>query len=135
MDKCIATPAMMKHLVKIGKILGPKGLMPNPKMGTLTDNIPACIDNLKKGKIEFRVDKTGVLHVPFGKVSFGPEKLRENLEVLGTSVLQCRPKTIKAKGHAAYITRVTLCSSIGRGFPILVPDLVSLVVHARKKFT
>jgi large subunit ribosomal protein L1 len=113
-DKTVATPDMMASVGKIGKILGPRGLMPNPKVGTVTPDIGRAVRELKAGKLEFRVDKAGIVHVPVGKVSFGPEKLLDNTRAVLGAVMRAKPAS--AKGH--YVLGVTLSTTMGPGIKI-----------------
>ena len=113
-DVAIAVPAMMKNLGKIAKTLGQKGLMPNPKAGTVTENSVKTIEALKKGRIECKMDKTGIIHVPFGKVSFGGKKLQENLEALMAGLDEARPSGIKN----SYILSLTVAPTMGPGVKV-----------------
>src|ERR1700727_3418598 len=110
-DAVIATPDMMRSVGKLGKVLGPRGLMPNPKTGTVTTDIAKAIQEVKAGKVEFRVDKTGVVHAPVGKVSFNTDKLLENANSLIQAVLKAKPSAAKGK----YVKSATLCSTMGPG--------------------
>jgi len=110
-DAVIATPDMMRSVGKLGKILGPRGLMPNPKTGTVTTDVVKAIQETKAGKVEFRVDKTGVIHAPVGKVSFGKDKLVENANTLISAVVKAKPAAAKGK----YVRSATLCSTMGPG--------------------
>lgn len=110
-DKAIATPDMMGSVGKIGKILGPRGLMPNPKVGTVTFEIANAVKEFKAGKVEFRVEKAGNLHIPIGKTSFGPEKLKDNLTSLVEMVMRLKPSS--AKG--VYVKGVSISSTMGPG--------------------
>ena len=108
-DVCVATPDMMGMIGRIGKILGPKGLMPNPKSGTVTMDITKAIKDIKAGKVEYRLDKTAIIHCPIGKVSFGAEKLQENLSTLMDAIIKAKPAA--AKG--TYVKSVFLSSTMG----------------------
>ncbi len=110
-DAVIATPDMMRSVGRLGKVLGPRGLMPNPKTGTVTNDIAQAVKEVKAGKVEFRVDKTGVIHVPFGKVSFDATKLVENASTLLNAVVRAKPAAAKGK----YVRSVTVCSTMGPG--------------------
>jgi large subunit ribosomal protein L1 len=113
-DKAVATPDMMGAVGRIGKILGPRGLMPNPKTGTVTIDISKAVKEIKAGKLEFRVDKAGIIHVPIGKISFGPEKLVDNARAVLSSILRAKPAS--AKGN--YVQGVTLSTTMGPGVKI-----------------
>lgn len=113
-DAVIATPDMMKSVGKLGKVLGPRGLMPNPKTGTVTNDVAKAVTEIKAGKVEFRTDKTALVHVPVGKMSFTPERLIENATVVLTSVIKAKPAAAKGK----YIKGVTLSSTMGPGIRI-----------------
>jgi large subunit ribosomal protein L1 len=113
-DAVIATPDMMRSVGKLGKILGPRGLMPNPKTGTVTVDVAQAVKEVKMGKVEFRVDKTGVIHVPVGKVSFATDKLMENANSLLQAVVKAKPAAAKGK----YVRSVTICSTMGPGVPV-----------------
>src|SRR5271156_85810 len=110
-DAVIATPDMMRSVGRLGKVLGPRGLMPNPKTGTVTNDVANAVREVKAGKVEFRVDKTGVIHVPFGKVSFDSLKLVENATTLLNAVIKAKPSAAKGK----YVKSVTVCSTMGPG--------------------
>ena len=118
-DAIVATPDMMKSLSKLGKILGPKGLMPNPKTGTVTFDVGKAVKEIKAGKVEYRVDKTAIVHAPIGKVSFGPEKLLENARAIIDSVLKAKPAAAKGK----YVRSIALSSTMGPGVRV---DLASV---------
>jgi large subunit ribosomal protein L1 len=118
-DAVIATPDMMRSVGKLGKVLGPRGLMPNPKTGTVTTNVVQAIAETKAGKIEFRVDKTGVIHAPLGKVSFDTQKLFENASTLIQAVLKAKPAAAKGK----YVRSVTVCSTMGPGVHLDVTEM------------
>ena len=113
-DTVIASPDMMGTVGRLGKILGPKGLMPSPKAGTVTPNLKQAIQEAKAGKIEYRLDKTNIIHCPIGKVSFGPEKLNENYTTLMAAIIKAKPST--AKGQ--YIRSCTTASTMGPGVKI-----------------
>ena len=110
-DAVIATPDMMRSMARLGKVLGPRGLMPNPKTGTVTTDVTKAVLEVKAGKVEFRVDKTGVIHAPLGKVAFATEKLLENAMTLIQAVIKAKPAAAKGK----YIKSVTVCSTMGPG--------------------
>jgi large subunit ribosomal protein L1 len=120
-DAVIATPDMMRSVGKLGKILGPRGLMPNPKTGTVTVDVAKAVQEVKAGKVEFRVDKTGIIHAPVGKRSFTPVKLVENATSLITAVLKAKPSAAKGK----YVKSATLCSTMGPGISIDVAELTA----------
>jgi large subunit ribosomal protein L1 len=113
-DKAVATPDMMASVGKIGKILGPRGLMPNPKVGTVTFEIGKAVRELKAGKLEFRVDKAGNVHVPLGKASFGSEKLLENARSVLAAIWRAKPASSKGQ----YILGVTLSTTMGPGIKV-----------------
>jgi large subunit ribosomal protein L1 len=113
-DAVIATPDMMKSAGRLGKVLGPRGLMPNPKTGTVTFEVARAVKEIKAGKVEFRLDKTGIIHSPIGKISFGAQQLAENAVALLGAVSKAKPATAKGK----YIRRVTLTSTMGPGILI-----------------
>ena len=113
-DVAIATPDMMGAVGKLGKILGPKGLMPNPKTGTVTFEVGKAVSDSKAGKVEYRVDKTGIIHVPIGKVSFDADKLLGNFRTLMDAVIKAKPSG--AKG--TYIKSITVSSTMGPGVRI-----------------
>ena len=110
-DVVIATPDMMGVVGRLGKILGPKGLMPNPKSGTVTMDVAKAIQEVKAGKVEYRLDKTNIIHTPIGKVSFGPEKLMDNFNALIGAIIKAKPAA--AKGQ--YLKSVTMASTMGPG--------------------
>src|ERR1700691_5114252 len=110
-DAVIATPDMMKSVGRLGKVLGPRGLMPNPKTGTVTFDVAAAVKETKAGKVEFRTDKTALVHVPVGKISFDPQKLVDNATTVITSVIKAKPSVAKGK----YIKGCTLSSTMGPG--------------------
>ncbi|HWY71772.1 MAG TPA: 50S ribosomal protein L1 [Terriglobales bacterium] len=113
-DAVIATPDTMKSVGRLGKVLGPRGLMPNPKTGTVTFDVAAAVKEIKAGKVEFRTDKTALIHVPVGKISFEPKKLIENAATVISSVIRAKPAAAKGK----YIKGVTLSSTMGPGISI-----------------
>ena len=113
-DVVIATPDMMGLIGRISIILGPKGLMPNPKAGTVSMDVAKAVNDVKAGKIEYRLDKTNIIHCPIGKASFGPEKLKENFDVLMAAILKAKPAT--AKGQ--YLKSVAVASTMGPGIKI-----------------
>ena len=117
-DVVVATPDMMGKVGQLGRILGPRGMMPNPKSGTVTQDVGAAVKEIKAGKIEYRVDKTGNLHAPIGKVSFSNDQLAENLGTFMDSVVRARPAA--AKG--TYIKNVTVSSTMGPGVNLELTD-------------
>jgi large subunit ribosomal protein L1 len=110
-DAVVATPDMMRAVGKLGKVLGPRGLMPNPKTGTVTPNVAQAVKEIKAGKVEFRVDKTGIVHAPVGKVSFPSRNLIENASALLDSVVRAKPSAAKGK----YLRSITVSSTMGPG--------------------
>jgi len=110
-DAVIATPDMMRSVGTLGKVLGPRGLMPNPKTGTVTMDVKKAIEETKAGKVEYRVDKTGVIHSPVGKVSFDDGKLQENLRILINAVIKAKPTTAKGR----YLKKINLASTMSPG--------------------
>ena len=113
-EAVIATPDMMKSAGRLGKVLGPRGLMPNPKTGTVTFEIARAVKEIKAGKVEFRLDKTGIIHSPIGKINFAAEQLAGNAQALLSAVLKAKPAAAKGK----YIQKITLTSTMGPGIPI-----------------
>lgn len=122
-DKVIASPDMMGVVGKLGKVLGPRGLMPNPKVGTVTMDIAKAVREVKAGKIEFKVDKTGTLHAPLGRVSFSAANLKENVKTLIDAVLRAKPASVKGQ----YVRKMTLSSTMGPGIKL---DLGGLTAAA-----
>jgi large subunit ribosomal protein L1 len=122
-DAIVATPDMMRSVGKLGKVLGPRGLMPNPKTGTVTFDVGKAVREIKAGKVEYRVDKTAIIHAPIGKVSFGPDKLLDNAKALIDSVMKQKPAAAKGK----YVKSVALSSTMGPGVRV---DLASIEAHA-----
>ncbi len=113
-DVVVATPDMMGVVGRLGKILGPKGLMPNPKAGTVTMDVTKAINDIKAGKIEYRLDKTNIVHVPIGKASFTQEKLQENYDALMDAIIKAKPSAVKGQ----YLRSVTLTSTMGPGVKV-----------------
>lgn len=122
-DKVVATPDMMAAVGKIGRILGPRGLMPNAKTGTVTFDVAKAVADIKAGKVDFRVDKAGVLHAPIGRVSFGLEKLKENFSALADIVLRLKPSTSKG----AYVKALALSSTMGPGVKLEPAEMKNAV--------
>jgi len=120
-DRVIATPDMMGSVGRIAKILGPRGLMPNPKVGTVTFDIANAVKELKAGKVEFRVEKAGIVHSPVGKVSFGAEKLSENINALLETIIKLKP----ASSKGTYIKSIAISSTMGAGVRIDPLDIKS----------
>jgi large subunit ribosomal protein L1 len=120
-EAVVATPDMMRVVGRLGKVLGPRGLMPNPKTGTVTPDVARAIQEIKAGKVEFRVDKTGIIHAPFGKRSFGADKLTENAKALVAAVVKAKPSAAKGK----YIRTVTVSSTMGPGVRVDENQLVA----------
>ena len=121
-DAVVATPDMMKSVGKLGKVLGPRGLMPNPKTGTVTLDVAKAVREIKAGKVEYRVDKTAIVHAPVGKISFGPEKLLENAQALIESVMKAKPAAAKGR----YVKSIALSSTMGPGVRV---DLATVGAH------
>ena len=124
-DAVVATPDMMRAVGKLGKVLGPRGLMPNPKTGTVTPDIAKAVREIKAGKVEFRVDKTGIIHAPVGKVSFPPQSLIENAHALVDSVVKAKPAAAKGK----YLKSVTMSSTMGPAVVIDTAHVTEVVKH------
>ncbi len=113
-DRVVATPDMMGSVGKLGKILGPRGLMPNPKVGTVTFDVAKAVNELKAGKVEFRVEKAGIVHSPVGKVSFGAEKLLENVSALIETIIKLKP----ASSKGTYLKSITISTTMGPGIKV-----------------
>ena len=113
-DAVISTPDMMRVVGRLGRVLGPRGLMPNPKSGTVSFDVKKAIDDIKAGKVEFRVDKTGIIHAPLGKLSFDTEKLHENTVALISAILRAKPAVAKGK----YVLGISLSSTMGPGLKL-----------------
>jgi len=124
-DRVIATPDMMGAVGKLGKVLGPRGLMPNPKTGTVTADITKAVREIKAGKVEFRVDKTGIVHAPVGKTSFATDSLVANAHALVDSVVKAKPSAAKGR----YLKSVTLSSTMGPGIRIDTTHIIDVVKH------
>lgn len=122
-EAVVASPDMMRVVGRLGKVLGPRGLMPNPKTGTVTPDVAKAVQEIKAGKVEFRVDKTGIVHAPFGKKSFGAEKLAENAEALVHAVIKAKPAAAKGR----YVKSVSVSSTMGPGVKV---DESALVTEA-----
>ena len=120
-DKVIAAPDMMGVVGRLGKILGPRGLMPNPKVGTVTQDLARAVKEQKAGKVEFRVEKAGIVHVPFGKASFPPEKLKENFNAIMELIFKAKPQT--AKG--VYLKNVTVSTTMGPGIKLDTQEITA----------
>ncbi|MGE4344049.1 MAG: 50S ribosomal protein L1 [Geoalkalibacter sp.] len=122
-DTAIATPDMMGTVGKIGRLLGPRGLMPNPKVGTVTMDVGRAVSEAKSGKVEYRVEKAGIIHAPVGKVSFDAQKLQENILSLVDALVKAKPSTSKG----TYLRKICLSSTMGPGINIDVPAVQALV--------
>jgi large subunit ribosomal protein L1 len=120
-DKIIAAPDMMGVVGRLGKILGPRGLMPNPKVGTVTMDLARAVKEQKAGKVEFRVEKAGIVHVPFGKASFEPQKLKDNFSAIMEVIFKAKPQT--AKG--VYLKNVTVSTTMGPGIKLDLSELAA----------
>ena len=118
-DRVIATPDMMSVVGRLGKVLGPRGLMPNPKVGTVTQDVAKAVSEQKAGMIEFRVEKSGIIHVPFGRSSFEPTKLRDNLLAIADAVIKAKPQTSKG----TYLKKVSISTTMGPGIRLDTGDL------------
>jgi len=124
-DAVVATPDMMRAVGRLGKVLGPRGLMPNPKTGTVTTEIAKAVKEIKAGKVEFRVDKSGIIHAPLGKMSFKPEALVANAHALVESIVKAKPAAAKGK----YLKSVTVSSTMGPGVRIDTTQIDAVVKH------
>jgi large subunit ribosomal protein L1 len=124
-DAVVATPDMMRAVGRLGKVLGPRGLMPNPKTGTVTTDIAKAVREIKAGKVEFRVDKTGIVHAPVGKMSFPSTSLVDNVRALVDSVVKAKPSAAKGK----YLKSVTLSSTMGPGIRIETITIEAATKH------
>ena len=120
-DVVVATPDMMGIVGRLGRVLGPKGLMPNPKAGTVTMDVTKAIHDIKAGKVEYRLDKTNIIHVPIGKASFTEEKLADNFQTLIEAIIKAKPSALKGQ----YLRSVTLTSTMGPGVKLNVVKLVN----------
>ena len=125
-DAVIATPDMMKSVGRLGKVLGPRGLMPNPKTGSVTLDVARSVKEVKAGKIEFRVDKTGIIHCPVGKVSFEATHLAENAQALILSVIKAKPATAKGR----FVRSIVISSTMGPGVPIDLASVEAMTVSS-----
>ncbi|MFA6346164.1 MAG: 50S ribosomal protein L1, partial [Syntrophales bacterium] len=118
-DRVVATPDMMGSVGKLGKILGPRGLMPNPKVGTVTFDVGKAVQELKAGKVEFRVEKAGIVHSPVGKVSFGVDKLLENVQAVIEQIVKLKP----ASSKGTYLKSISLSTTMGPGVKVDPQDV------------
>jgi large subunit ribosomal protein L1 len=118
-DRCIATPDMMGLVGRVAKILGPKGMMPNPKLGTVTPNVGQAVKDAKGGQVEYRVEKAGIIHSGIGKASFSAEDLRENFDALVSAIVRAKPSGAKGK----YLRKAAISSSMGPGIRLDVAEL------------
>jgi large subunit ribosomal protein L1 len=125
-DAVIATPDMMRSAGKLGKVLGPRGLMPNPKTGTVTADVTKAVKETKAGKVEFRVDKAGIVHCPIGKMNFDAPKLAENAHALIAAILKAKPAAAKGK----FVKRITLTSTMGPGINVDLAEAETLATAA-----
>ena len=120
-DAVVSTPDMMRHVGKLGRVLGPRGLMPNPKTGTVTTDVVTAINEIKAGKVEFRVDKGGVVHAPIGKLAFDADKLNENATTLILAVVRAKPSAAKGK----YVKKISICSTMSPALEVEASDLTA----------
>lgn len=130
-DKCVATPDMMPRISKIARILGPRGLMPNPKLGTVTTDIGAAVAATKRGRVEFRADKGGIVHAGIGKRSFSNEALIENISAVVNSIVSLRPKGIRGAHAGGYVLKASLSTTMGRGVPVSVQSLLQVALTGK----
>ncbi|KAJ4980832.1 hypothetical protein NE237_031669 [Protea cynaroides] len=129
-DKCIATPLFMPRLGKIARILGPRGLMPNPKLGSVTSDVTGAVQEAKRGRIDFKLDKSAIVHVGLGKVNFSEESIRENVGAFVNALLLAKPVGLKKTSkYAGYVNSFTLCSTMGPGFPVSIQSLSLAADH------
>ena len=119
-DAVVSTPDMMRHVGKLGRVLGPRGLMPNPKTGTVTTDIAQAVQEIKAGKVEFRVDKGGVIHAPIGKLGFDYDKLNENATTLISAVVRAKPSAAKGR----YVKKISICSTMSPALEVEANDLI-----------
>ncbi|CAM0910344.1 unnamed protein product [Alopecurus aequalis] len=123
-DKCIATPMFMPRLSKVARILGPRGLMPNPKLGSVTNDVSGAVKAAKSGRVDFKIDKTAIVHVGLGKVNFSEESLRENIGAFVNALLLAKPVGLKKTSkYVGYVKKFTLSSTMGPGFSVTIPSL------------
>jgi len=122
-DRVVATPDMMGTVGKLGKVLGPRGLMPNPKVGTVTFDVGKVVRELKAGKVEFRVEKAGIVHTPVGKASFGPEKLLDNVTALLETIIKLKP----ASSKGTYLKSISLSTTMGPGVRVDPLDIRNMM--------
>lgn len=120
-DRCIATPDMMAAVGSVAKILGPKGLMPNPKLGTVTNDVAKAVKETKSGQVEFKVEKGGIIHAGIGKASFGEKELIENIKALMTAINQAKPSSVKAD----YLKKISISSTMGPGIKLDISTLAA----------
>jgi len=132
-DKLVATPNMMPKVAKLGRVLGPKGLMPNPKKGTVTDDVVSTITEFKKGRVDFRQDKGAVIHAGLGKVDLDRDALVDNVAAFFSAIMLARPKGVKGSGVQGYIKSVSLCTTMGKSVQVSIPDILNVSVKSRKK--
>jgi large subunit ribosomal protein L1 len=122
-DRLIATPDMMGKLGKIGRVLGPRGLMPNPKLGTVTPNVGKAVQEQKAGKVEYRCEKTGIIHAPIGKKSFGKEKILENFKAIAMAIIKAKP----ASSKGVYVKGMALSTTMGPGVKLDVANVQQII--------